>query len=64
MTSFVWVDCNENRYSFDWALELFFSVEEKILSDHLDHLYRLVHIVNFSTSIQALTLLFQVMDTR
>ncbi|KAL4237550.1 hypothetical protein ACF0H5_002264 [Mactra antiquata] len=38
-------------------------LEEEFLSNHLNHLYKIVHIVNFTTSVQALTLLFQVMDT-
>ena len=38
-----------------------FLVDEKFLGDKLEHMYKIVHIVNFSTSIQALSLLYQVM---
>ncbi|WAR19175.1 CEBPZ-like protein [Mya arenaria] len=38
-------------------------LEERVLSEQLDHLYKIVHIVNFNTSLQALMLLYQVMDT-
>ncbi|KAH3846904.1 hypothetical protein DPMN_089211 [Dreissena polymorpha] len=38
-------------------------LEEKVLSEQLEHLYKIVHIVNFNTSLQALMLLYQVMGT-
>ncbi|XP_074659193.1 CCAAT/enhancer-binding protein zeta-like [Tubulanus polymorphus] len=38
-------------------------VEKQLLTDHVDTLYKVVHIVNFNTSVQALMLLYQVMDS-
>ena len=40
------------------------SVEPEFLSTEMENLYKIVHMVNFNTSIQALMLLYQVMDTR
>ncbi|OWF52318.1 CCAAT/enhancer-binding protein zeta-like [Mizuhopecten yessoensis] len=37
--------------------------EEKFISEQMDTLYKIVHIVNFNTSLQALMLLYQVMDS-
>ncbi|XP_060074659.1 CCAAT/enhancer-binding protein zeta-like [Ylistrum balloti] len=37
--------------------------EEKFISEQMDTLYKIVHLVNFNTSLQALMLLYQVMDS-
>ncbi|XP_069118836.1 CCAAT/enhancer-binding protein zeta-like [Argopecten irradians] len=37
--------------------------EEQFISEQMDTLYKIVHLVNFNTSLQALMLLYQVMDS-
>lgn len=37
-------------------------IENKKIAEHIDTMYRLVHLANFNISLQALTLLFQVSD--
>ena len=44
--------------------DIFLPVDVEFLSNELENLYKIVHLVNFNTSIQALMLLYQVMDTR
>ena len=45
-------------------IQFFSSVDVEFLANELENLYKIVHLVNFNTSIQALMLLYQVMDTR
>ena len=40
------------------------SLASEELDTHLETMHKLVHLVKFNTSIQALTLLYQVMDSR
>ncbi|XP_044748436.1 CCAAT/enhancer-binding protein zeta [Coccinella septempunctata] len=37
-------------------------LEEKVISEHLDTIYKIVHLANFNVSLQALCLLYQVSD--
>ncbi|XP_048391700.2 CCAAT/enhancer-binding protein zeta isoform X2 [Stegostoma tigrinum] len=39
-------------------------MDDEKMMEQMDTLYRIVHVVNFTTSVQALMLLFQVMDSR
>ena len=47
------------------TLSLYFDiVDTEYLNEQLNTIYKLVHVVNFNTSLQALMLLYQVMDSR
>ena len=39
-------------------------MEKTTITEQMDTLYKIVHIVNFNTSIQALMLLYQVVDAK
>ena len=43
---------------------LYLAVDRAAIEQQMDTLYKIVHIVNFNTSIQALMLLHQVTDVR
>ena len=45
-------------------LSCVFPVEKAKIEEQMNTLYKVVHMVNFSTSLQALMLLYQVMDSR
>lgn len=47
-------------YSFSHVV----SAEKETVTDQMDTLFKIVHIVSFNTSIQALMLLYHVMDSR
>ena len=47
------------------TLSLYFDiVDTEYLNEQLNTIYKLVHVVNFNTSLQALMLLYQDMDSR
>lgn len=41
-----------------------FTVEADYINEQMNTLYKIIHTVNFNTSIQALMLIYQVMDSR
>lgn len=50
-------------FSFCNILYLF-TVEADYINEQMNTLYKIIHTVNFNTSIQALMLIYQVMDSR
>lgn len=51
-------------YNFDCYILYVFTVEADYINEQMNTLYKIIHTVNFNTSIQALMLIYQVMDAR